>query len=306
MRLPDDARPFITPVLSLVAMLAITVAAAPWAQRPVEAEDGSRNPAGQSGSTHVSSEPALNRPASEPSAELTVFAAVSTTDALTEIATLYERHHGLRVRLNFAASSTLARQIAAGAPADVFLSANPRWMDYLGEEELLDDESRRDLLGNRLVLIVPKAAPLPFSIDGEKPLGERLPGRLALGDPEHVPAGMYAAEALQSLGWEQSVRGKMLPCPNVRMALAAVELGEAAAGIVYATDAAMSRKVDLLGVFPEQTHSPIRYPVALVGSVSESAVRFLQYLGSTEAREVFDRHGFITLPEKATHYVHQP
>lgn len=230
--------------------------------------------------------------------EVVVFAAASTTNAITEIGDLYAARHLGRLIPSFASSSTLAKQIENGAPADVYLSANEKWMDYLEEENLIVEGSRRDLLGNRIVLIAPAASPLkPIDIVAGCSLTDALgeDGRLSIGDPDHVPAGMYGKQALQNLGCWDSVEHRLAPMKDVRAALVLVERGEAPLGLVYATDAAISRKVRVVGTFPADSHPPIVYSVAAVSAGRRAAAeRFLDFLKTAEARAVFQRYGFDT------------
>ena len=233
---------------------------------------------------------------------VTLFAAASTTDAVSEIAELYEHETGQSVRAVFAASSTLARQIAQGAPADLYLSANPRWMDHLAEKDLIEPGSRLDLLGNRLVLIAPAGSKVAKSkVDVEIAPGFDLAGLLgdrplALADPDHVPAGLYAKAALAQLGVWPQVAGRAAYAAHVRAALALVDRGEAATGIVYATDAAIARRVRVLGRFPAASHPPIRYPLAMVAGRRSAAVEaFHAFLQGPEAAGRFRARGF-TLP----------
>ena len=221
-----------------------------------------------------------------------VFAAASTTGAMLEVADRFAAAGLGRVTASFASSSTLARQIENGAPADVFISANEQWMDYLAERGRIDVASRVDFLGNGLVLVAPRDGPLDLAIAPGFPLAAALgDGRLALADPDHVPAGMYAKAALVSLGVWESVRSRLAPMANVRAALVLVERGEVAAGIVYATDAAASAEVVVVGAFPPATHPPVTYPLALVTG-SAAARRFRDFLGRAEARAVFAKYGF--------------
>lgn len=226
--------------------------------------------------------------------EVLVFAAASTSGAIGEIAAAYAERRQGAVRAAFASSATLARQIAAAAPADVFLSAHPHWMDYLVEHQAIDRDSRRDLLRNRLVLIEPRESTLKLRIAPGFPLAEALGGgRLAIGNPEHVPAGMYAKAALVHLGVWKEVADRLAPAPDVRAALALVERGETPLGIVYASDARASAKVRVVGTFPADSHPPIVYPVAVVTGHDRPAVAsFMAFLGSPEAREIFRRFGF--------------
>jgi len=243
--------------------------------------------------------------------EVTIFAAASTSGALEDVAERYMAAGGGRVRTVFAASSTLAKQIAQGAPADLFLSANPAWMDYLAERGAVDPASRVNLLGNRLVLIVPRTGD-GGSDEGGDDLSELSSERLAallsgrqgdekpfvIADPRHVPAGMYAKAALEAFGLWRTLAGRAVRTANVRAALALVDRGEAAAGPVYATDAAISPRVRIAGRFPAGIHPPIVYPLALIaGRASDAAARFHDHLLSAEAAEVFRAHGFLVLPE---------
>lgn len=226
---------------------------------------------------------------------VTVFAAASTTDALQRIAALYEAETGVKVVPVFASSSTLAKQIASAAPADVVVSANPEWMDYLAEAGRLVEGSRFDLLRNRLVLVVPDASPLEGTDNDPAALLRALPedARLSLGDPSHVPAGIYAKQALGSLGLWDALRPRIAPGGDVRAALALVERGETPAGIVYATDAAIAPGVRAVASFPLDSHAPIVYPAALVaGGDGEAGRRFLRFLAGPEARKVFEALGF--------------
>ena len=233
-------------------------------------------------------------------AEVTLFAAASTSDAVNAVAARYAamvRDHGSTVRPVFAASSTLAKQIAQGAPAQLFLSASRDWMDYLEDRHAIDPASRVDLLGNRLVLIAPADSPLSLEIAPGVPLARGLDGGwLAIGDPAHVPAGIYAKAALEALGVWSEVAGKTARTADVRAALALVERGEAAAGIVYQSDLQISSRVRPAGVFPVTTHPPIAYPLArIAGPTSPAVERFYRFLLGPEARAIFQAHGFRAL-----------
>ncbi|MCL4120302.1 UNVERIFIED_CONTAM: hypothetical protein GTU68_060943 [Idotea baltica] len=225
---------------------------------------------------------------------VTVFAAASLKSALDELATAYAEP----VQISYGGSSTLARQIQHGAPADLFISANTAWMDVLEQEGLIVTASRRTLLTNQLVLIAGPDVHGDLVIEPGFDLAGAL-GRdhLAMALVEAVPAGIYGAAALRSLGiWEQ-VAPSVAQTDNVRAALMLVALGEAPYGIVYATDAAASPAVRIVGRFPATSHPPIRYPAALVtGTNPDPAQTFLDYLGTPEAEEVFRKHGF-GLPE---------
>jgi len=227
---------------------------------------------------------------------VTVFAAASLTDAVERIAESFEAETGTPVRLSFASSSTLARQITAGAPAQIYLSANERWMDHVAEAGLIAPETRVSALGNRLVLIAPADSPLAdVAIDGELDLTALLDDgeRIAVGDPDHVPAGLYAKDALASLGLWEAAADHLARTADVRAALALVATGEAPLGIVYATDAAVSDDVKVLGRFPEDSHTPITYPFAIVAGAATPAVEaFFAYLRGPEAAAVFEDAGF--------------
>lgn len=226
---------------------------------------------------------------------VTVFAAASTTNALTEIGAVFSERNEERFLPSFASSSTLAKQIENGAPADIFVSANKKWMDYLEEKGMIEKGTRFDLLSNRIVLIVPadssvKDVPIGPGFDLPAFIGE---GHLAMGDPDHVPAGIYGKQALESLGVWTSVESRVAGAKDVRAALALVERGEAPVGLVYATDAAISKKVRVVGTFPESSHPPMVYPVAVVaGKRSPAADRFMTLLKSPKARAIFEKYGF--------------
>lgn len=230
-------------------------------------------------------------------APATVFGASSLTDALGAVADAYVKAGHPAPRLSFNASSALARQIDQGAPANVFFSADERWMDWLQQRSLIVPESRRSLLRNALVLIVPKDRARTVAIGPGLDVGALLgaDGRIATGDPKSVPVGIYAEQALRKLGLWDKVSPRLAPAENVRAALLLVERGEAAAGIVYATDAAASKGVAVAGMFPESSHDPITYPVALVhGGDTPEARSLLAFIEGPEAREVFGRFGFGT------------
>ncbi|MBV5325478.1 MAG: molybdate ABC transporter substrate-binding protein [Rhodospirillaceae bacterium] len=227
--------------------------------------------------------------------DVTVFAAASTTNALDEIAILFKAKTGNGVRTSYASSSTLAKQVEQGAPAQVFISADLKWVDYLAERKLINADSRANLLGNTLVLIAPadsKLAPLVLdkSTDLVKLLGD---GRLSTGDPDHVPAGIYARQALEAMGQWKAMEAKLARVDSVRAALALVERGETPLGIVYATDAAVTHKVKVVGTFPGTLHDPVVYPVALItGHETPAARAYLDVLKSSEAKGIFAKYGF--------------
>jgi molybdate transport system substrate-binding protein len=224
--------------------------------------------------------------------EVVVFAAASLSDALREIGTAFEARTGHRVVLSFGGSNDLARQIRAGAPAGVFVSASSERMDELQRAGLVRAADRVDLLSNRLVVVVPAAAASALA-RAEDLAAVR---RLALGDPEAVPAGIYARLWLEERGLWARVRGRVVPTLDVRAALAAVESGNADAGIVYRTDAAISRRVRVAFEVPEAEAPLVVYPAAVVGAVGQAARAFFEHLRSPEARAVFERLGFRFLP----------
>ena len=229
-----------------------------------------------------------------------VFAAASLKNALDEVARAYP---GPRPVLVYGASSRLARQIERGAPAALFISADLQWMDYLAARGAILAETRRDLLGNRLVLIAPRASGVQLRIAPGMALAAALgDGRLALGDPAHVPAGLYARAALEKLGVWESVSRRLAPAEDVRTALALVARGEAPLGIVYQTDAAAEPAVRVVDRFDHALHPPIVYPLALVKGAgaaarapSNAAREFAAYLQSPAAARIFARHGFTSL-----------
>lgn len=232
--------------------------------------------------------------AQEADRPITIFAAASTTDAVNEIAEAYAAKTGGALRPVVAASSTLARQIAQGAPADLFLSADVAWMDHLDAQQLLAPGSRLPLLSNRLVLVAPADSSLRLRLSRGLPLRDLLgDGRLAIGDPAHVPAGIYARQALEALGLWDQVADRLAQAGNVRAALALVDRGEVAAGIVYETDAAISPRVKIIDAFPGDVTPEITYPLAIVAGRDSPAVRSAyDFFVSDEATAIFGKHGF--------------
>lgn len=232
--------------------------------------------------------------ATEP-AEITIFAAASTTNAISEINALFEAQGYGKTVVAFASSSTLAKQIDNGAPADIFLSANAQWMDYLTQKGMIEPHTRFNLLGNDLVMIA--AADSFFNeirlIPGF-PLAAILgKGRLAMGDPTHVPVGIYGKQALVCLGVWDAVATKTAPAKDVRSALVLVERGETPLGMVYATDAAISANIRVLGVIPKNCQPAISYPVAIIaGRLGKGPQRYLKFLKTPQARITFEKYGF--------------
>lgn len=226
--------------------------------------------------------------------QVTVFAAASATNALQDLAALYEKEKGVKVVGSFAASSALAKQIENGAPADIFISADLKWMDYLESKGKIVDSTRGNLLGNQMVLVAPKGKAFPVKMDKSFDLPGAFQGRWCSCNPD-VPIGQYSRQALTALGWWTAMEPRLAAAPDVRSALAFVERGECAVGIVYETDAKLSVKVDVLGVFPSNTYSPVLYPVALVQGAKPAAQGFLDFLRSPAAAKVFRQYGFTAL-----------
>ncbi|ROU00119.1 molybdate ABC transporter substrate-binding protein [Histidinibacterium lentulum] len=241
----------------------------------------------------------VSGPATALAEEITVFAASSLTDAMAEIEERFEAATGHDLVVSLAGSSALARQIQQGAPADIFISASPDWMDALQADGLLEPGTRFDLLENSIVLITSEGGMEPVDIGPGFDLGAMIgDGPLAMALVDAVPAGIYGKAALESLGLWADVSGRVAQADNVRAALAFVSAGEAPFGIVYATDALAEETVSVVGRFPKDTHPPIVYPVAEVANRdSESAAAFMDYLRGSEAREVFERQGFVVLPD---------
>ncbi|HEU4621056.1 MAG TPA: molybdate ABC transporter substrate-binding protein [Burkholderiaceae bacterium] len=232
-------------------------------------------------------------------APITVFAAASLADVLEDARREWQATGASAVRMSFAASSTLARQIESGAPADVFISADEQWVDYLAQRAFVVPGSRRVVAGNRLVFIASaraSAAQRAFRCEPGFDLVALLGrGRLVVGDPAHVPVGRYAQQALTALGAWPVAQSRLVPADNTRAALALVERGEVPLGIVYATDAAHSREVVVACAIAPEHHAPIVYPMVLIArgaSVSPEARAFAQWLAGPRGREIFLRHGF--------------
>ena len=229
--------------------------------------------------------------------DVVIFAAASLKNSLDDIAGQWQREIGKKAVISYAASNTLIKQIEQGAPADIFISADLDWMDYGQQKNLIKPDSRFNLLGNRLVLIAPKDASVSANIQPGFDLATVLKGgRLAMGNVDAVPAGKYGKAALEKLGVWDSVKDKIAQAESVRAALLFVSRGEAPLGIVYQTDAAADPSVKIVGTFPENTHPPIIYPVALTKeSTNPDAQTFLNYLRSPAARAAFERQGFTVL-----------
>jgi molybdate transport system substrate-binding protein len=229
--------------------------------------------------------------------EIVVFAAASLKEALDEAVGVYCSQSGDTAKISYAASSALARQIENGAPADIFVSADLDWMDYLQQRNLIQPAKRKNWLGNRLVIAAPADAGVTLDIKpGFDLAGALKGGHLAMADPDSVPAGKYGKAALQKLGVWSSVEGAVVRAENVRAALLFVSRHEVPLGIVYATDVAADSAVKVAGVFPEDTHPPIIYPIALTASSKQAgAAHLLEFLESPAARPSFEKRGFTVL-----------
>lgn len=229
----------------------------------------------------------------KPATPITVFAAASLTDVLEDAGAEFQRRSGVPVRHSFASSAQIARQLAAGAPADLFISADTEWMEYAVRRGLVRADTQRVLAGNALALIAPAASKITVDptrlADWQAALGR---GRLVIGDPDSVPLGRYAREALQFFGLWKSLEQRLARAENARAALALVARGEAALGIVYASDAKSERRVRVLANLDARAHAPIVYPAALVPASHPAASAYLDFLTSAESKELFIRHGF--------------
>lgn len=225
-----------------------------------------------------------------------VFGAASLTNVLQELGDGFTKQSSIPVKFSFAASSALARQIEGGAPADVIFAADLEWMDYLETRSMIRRESRHDVVGNRLVLIAPADSTLVLKIEPRFKLAAALgKGRLATGDPDAVPVGRYAQAALTQLGVWSEVSDRLVRADNVRAAMAFVGRGEVPLGIVYATDALVDKKVRVIDTFPEDTHAPIVYPIALTVVAKADASKFIAYVRGPAGDLVFKAYGFSTL-----------
>jgi molybdate transport system substrate-binding protein len=229
-------------------------------------------------------------------AGITVFAAASLTNVMQDLGDSFSKDTSVPVRFSFAASSTLARQIENGSPADIFFSADLEWMEYLQSRKLIQTGTRHDLLGNQLVLVAPVGTQVKLKIEPHFQLAAILgKDRLATGDPDSVPVGRYAQQALTTLGVWDDVAPRLVRADSVRSALAFVDRGEAALGIVYATDALVDKGVRLVDVFPESSHKPIIYPAALTTASKAEAARFLAYIRGPAGDVAFKHYGFTPL-----------
>ena len=229
-----------------------------------------------------------------PKEEILVYCAASLTDVITEITRDFESGSGVNVNLNLASSGTLARQIEMGATPDLYISANREWLDYLGQKEKLEADTKTIIAQNTLVLIAPatsKLEPVPYS--SKLSLPALLNGRFSIGDPQHVPAGNYAIELLNTLGWLEELQSGFLPAKDVRSALMVVELSEAEAGIVYKTDALKSDKVKIITEFPDSLYSPVTYNMGIIkGQKNDRSLQLYNYIVSEKMLTVWKKYGF--------------
>ena len=243
-----------------------------------------------------------SQPAPTQEKSITVFAAASMKNALDDVDAAFAKQSGVNVVASYAASSALMKQIEQGAPADVYLSANIKWMDYGAQRHLIKTDTRFDLLGNRLVLIAPKDSKI-----GDVTIAPGFDlaalaggGRIAVGDVRAVPAGLYAKAALEKLGIWAAVEPKLAMAENVRAALVLVARGEAPLGIVYETDAKVDPGVKIVGIFPEHSHPPIIYPVAMTANAKPDAAAYLAFLQTPAAKTIFEHYGFTDLVKPAS------
>ena len=227
--------------------------------------------------------------------KVTVFAAASLTNAMTDISKAYESEQPVKIQNSFSSSSSLAKQIETGAPADIFMSADSKWMNYLQDKKRIDASSRINLLSNRLVIIAPKGKVFRIQADQSFDFGGAFNGKLCTGETESVPVGIYAKQSLMALNWWHSVKSRIVGTIDVRAALVFVERGECSAGIVYETDAKVSNKVEIIAILPEESHDPIVYPLALVQGAKENAKGFYEYTKSEKAKAIFMKYGYTPL-----------
>jgi len=232
------------------------------------------------------------------SPSLTVFAAASMTEVIKENCRTFEQATGIKVRLNLASSGKLARQIEAGAPADIFISASKKWSDYTVAEGLLKTATVKPLISNSLVVIAPSNAKAqPFTISKDLDFSSLFRGRLSVGDPNFVPAGSYAMEALKYCNCDKQFKKRLLPGADVRSALMMVEFGEVEMGIVYKTDAIKSKKVKILSEFPVESHSQIVYYYGMCKEAKPEAQQLYDWLANSSSTELYKKNGFKPIVE---------
>jgi molybdate transport system substrate-binding protein len=228
--------------------------------------------------------------------DINVYAAASLTDVMNELANNYQQQHTtVKIKPSYASSSTLAKQIENGAPADLFISADGDWADYVDKRALFLAGSRKNLLGNELVLIAPLGKEFSITLDNKFDFAASFSGRLCTGESNYVPVGKYAQQALMYYGWWEPIKARVVGTDDVRTATAFIERGECPVGIVYSTDAKISKKVSVIASFPALSHKPIIYPGALLKRASVDSKEFWAYLQTAEAKAVFVRYGFTVL-----------
>lgn len=224
-----------------------------------------------------------------------VFAAASLTDVMNLLARQYSQQAGVQVVPVYGGSGTLAKQLEQGAPGDLFISADEKWMQYLKDKHLVQNATIKSWLGNRLVMITPPAKPLTIKAEAATDVNQQVPGYWCTGDTLSVPVGIYAKQSLTSLGWWDKLKNRLVSTQDVRAALNLVERDECDVGIVYASDAQASGKVNVAGEFPENSHVPIVYPMALLPNASSATMAFYRYLQSPEAKKALISYGFKPL-----------
>lgn len=224
-----------------------------------------------------------------------VFAAASLTDVMNVIAKQYTQQTGVQVVPVYGGSGTLAKQLEQGAPGDLFISADEKWMQYLKDKQLVQVSSIKPWLGNRLVMITPKSKPLSIKAEATTDIHQQVPGYWCTGDTQSVPVGIYAKQSLTSLGWWDKMKSRLVSTQDVRATLSLVERDECDVGIVYASDAQSSSKVNVAGEFAESSHVPIVYPIALLPQAAAETNAFYRYLQSAEAKKLLISYGFKPL-----------
>lgn len=227
--------------------------------------------------------------------KIRVFAAASLTDVMNDLARQYSQQTGVQVVPVYGGSGTLAKQLEQGAPGDLFISADEKWMQYLKDRRLVQNATVKSWLGNRLVMIAPQTKPLTIKADASTDINQQAPGYWCTGDTLFVPVGIYARQSLSSLGWWEKLRNRLVSTQDVRATLNLVERDECDVGIVYASDARASGKVKIAGEFPENSHVPIVYPMALLPEASSATMAFYRYLQSPAARQTLISYGFRPL-----------
>ena len=225
---------------------------------------------------------------------LVLFCAASLTDVISEITSEFEKENDTEVKINFASSGTLARQIEHGANPAIFISANKKWLDYLNKLSFTIPETEKEIAGNSMVLIAPVSSSLmPVTYSSGLNLPKFFEGRLSIGDPNHVPAGSYAVQLLKKMGCEKELESRFLPAKDVRSALMVVELGEVEAGIVYKTDALKSGKVKIITEFPDSLHEPVNYYITVIkGQETELSKKLYKFISSEKVLSIWEKYGF--------------